>query len=87
MRIQIVLAWPRRCEAWTVEVPGGSTLGDALSQAGLDPQALQARGVDGYALHGVRAEADAVLHEGDRIELLRPLVVDPKQARRNRAAR
>jgi len=28
-----------------------------------------------------------VLHEGDRIELLRPLVVDPKQARRNRAAR
>jgi putative ubiquitin-RnfH superfamily antitoxin RatB of RatAB toxin-antitoxin module len=87
MRIDIVLAWPRRCEAWTVDVPEGATLGDALTQAGLDAGTLQARGVDGYALYGVRAEPDAVLHAGDRIELLRPLVVDPKQARRNRAAR
>ena len=87
MRIEIVLAWPRRCEAWTVDVPAGATLGDALAQAGLDVDALQARGIDGFALHGVRAETDAALHEGDRIELLRPLVVDPKQARRNRAAR
>ncbi|BCT93872.1 UPF0125 protein [Lysobacter helvus] len=87
MRIDIVLAWPHRCEAWAVDVPEGATLGDALVQAGLDAEALRARGVDGQAIHGVRAEADAVLHAGDRIELLRPLVVDPKQARRNRAAR
>ena len=87
MRIEVVLAWPRRCEAWTVDVPIGATLGDALAQAGLDVDALQAQGIDGFALHGVRAEIDAALHEGDRIELLRPLVVDPKQARRNRAAR
>ena len=87
MRIQIVLAWPRRCDAWTVDVPEGATLGDALVRAGLDEDALQAQGIDGYAIHGVRAEAGAVLREGDRIELLRPLVVDPKQARRNRAAR
>ena len=87
MRIDIVLAWPRRCEAWAVDVPEGATLGDALVQAGLDEDALQAQGIDGYAIHGARAEAGAVLHAGDRIELLRPLVVDPKQARRNRAAR
>lgn len=87
MRIEIVLAWPRRCESWTVDVPEGARLGDALTQAGLDGGTLEARGVDGFALHGVRADADAVLHAGDRIELLRPLVVDPKQARRNRAAR
>jgi putative ubiquitin-RnfH superfamily antitoxin RatB of RatAB toxin-antitoxin module len=39
------------------------------------------------ALHGVRTTPEAVLHDGDRIELLRPLVADPKDARRKRAAK
>jgi putative ubiquitin-RnfH superfamily antitoxin RatB of RatAB toxin-antitoxin module len=45
------------------------------------------RGIDGLALHGVRTTPEAVLRDGDRIELLRPLVADPKDARRRRAAR
>ena len=37
------------------------------------------------AIFGVTAEAATVLREGDRIELLRPLLADPKEARRRRA--
>ena len=85
-RVEIVLAWPRRFEAWTVEVDDGATIAQALSRAGLAQPTLAGQGVDGVALHGVRAEWDAVVRDGDRIELLRPLVADPKDARRRRAA-
>jgi len=86
MRVEIVLARPRAFESWTVELPLGALLADALAAAGLTPEMLAGQGIDGFALHGVRAEPDARLRDGDRIELLRPLVADPKDARRRRAA-
>jgi uncharacterized protein len=87
MRIEIVLARPRAFDTWTVTVPPGATIAMALETAQLTPARLAQEGIDGFALHGVRAEPDHVLREGDRIELLRPLVADPKDARRQRAAR
>jgi len=87
VRVEIVLAWPRRFESWQVNVPVGAPLAAALEAAGLSPAWMAEQGIDGFALHGVRSDADARLHEGDRIELLRPLVADPKEARRRRAAR
>jgi len=36
-------------------------------------------------VHGLIARPDQVLREGDRVELLRPLLSDPKQTRRRRA--
>ena len=86
MRIEILLARPQAFETWRVDVPIGATLADALGAAELTPAWLAGQGIDGFALHGVRAEADARLRDGDRIELLRPLVADPKDARRRRAA-
>jgi putative ubiquitin-RnfH superfamily antitoxin RatB of RatAB toxin-antitoxin module len=86
MRIEIVLARPRAFESWTVNVPMGATIADALAAADLTPAWCAGQGIDGLAIHGVRAEADATLRDGDRIELLRPLVADPKDARRRRAA-
>jgi uncharacterized protein len=61
-----------------VELPDGSTLADALRIAAIeaDPSLV---GVWGR----VRAP-DWVLHDGDRVELYRPLTVDPMQARRLR---
>jgi hypothetical protein len=38
------------------------------------------------AVFGVQATPQTPLHAGDRVELLRPLQVDPKDARRRRAA-
>jgi len=39
----------------------------------------------GYAIFGQRAHPDTPLADGDRVELLRPLVADPKDLRRRRA--
>ena len=87
MRIEIVLARPRAFESWTVTLPMGATVAMALEAAGHTPEWLQGQGIDGLALHGVRAVPGDALRDGDRIELLRPLVADPKDARRRRAAR
>jgi putative ubiquitin-RnfH superfamily antitoxin RatB of RatAB toxin-antitoxin module len=38
------------------------------------------------AVYGRMVGLSAPLHDGDRLELLRPLEVDPKQRRRARAA-
>ena len=37
------------------------------------------------AVFGRRVSDATILHDGDRLELLRALVIDPKQARRRRA--
>lgn len=83
MKVELIMAWPRRHQAVTLDLPGNATLEQALEKAGW----AQLENVDGYAIFGVNAEASTVLREGDRIELLRPLQIDPKDARRRRASK
>lgn len=82
MRVQVVLALPRVHHAATVELAAGATLADAVAASGLPLE-----GIDGYAVFGVRADPGTTLRDGDRVELLRPLQMDPKEARRRRAER
>jgi len=82
VKIELVRAWPRRFEALTVELADGATVADALAAAGWGADAE----ISGYAVFGVKAVADTPLRDGDRLELLRPLQLDPKEARRRRAA-
>ncbi len=81
MRVEVVIAWPERALRRIVEVPDGARVADAVAAAGLDP----AGEAVALAVHGLLARGDQVLHPGDRVELLRPLLVDPKEARRRRA--
>jgi putative ubiquitin-RnfH superfamily antitoxin RatB of RatAB toxin-antitoxin module len=78
--VDVIRAWPRRHEQVRVTLPEGATVADALSASGwsLDD-------ITGIAIFGERVERDARLHDGDRVELLRPLLIDPKDARRRRA--
>lgn len=80
MRIEVVRAWPRRHESVVLDLPETATVADALDASGFDQA-----GVDGYAVFGERAVPHDLLHDGDRVELLRPLQIDPKEARRRRA--
>ena len=80
MRVEVVRAWPRRHESVAVELPLGATVSTAVAASGFDLD-----GIVAYAVFGERVAPDAVLHDGDRVELLRPLLVDPKEARRRRA--
>ena len=81
MRVQVVLAWPRRHATVELDLPEGARVADALAACGLPLD-----GIAGQAVFGERAETDTVLRDGDRLELLRPLRADPKDARRRRAA-
>ena len=83
MKVEVIQAWPRRFESVEVELPPGATVADAIAAAGLQPGAP----IAGWAVFGVAAEAGTVLRDGDRLELLRPLQVDPKEARRRRATK
>ncbi|MFQ6312840.1 RnfH family protein [Lysobacter capsici] len=82
MRVEVVRAWPQRFQALTLELAEVAVLGDAVAAAGWQDDAQ----ISGYAVFGVKALADTPLRDGDRVELLRPLQVDPKDARRRRAA-
>jgi len=80
VKIEVLRAWPRRFERVELELPEGATARDAVLAAGWgdDPQAVA------YAVFGQRVEGRARLRDGDRVELLRPLLADPKEARRQR---
>ena len=80
MRVSVLRAWPEAHECVELQLPDGATVADALQAS-----ALSCDGMAGFAVFGVRADASTRLHDGDRVELLRPLLVDPKQARRRRA--
>ena len=78
----MVLALPRESRSARVRLAEGSTVGEAAEASGLPLE-----GIEGYAVFGERVRADACIRDGDRVELLRPLRMDPKEARRRRAAR
>jgi putative ubiquitin-RnfH superfamily antitoxin RatB of RatAB toxin-antitoxin module len=79
--IAVTVAWspgPREVQERALQLPEGATVRQALEAAGVDG-ALYELGV-----WGRRCDADTVLRENDRVELYRPLRVDPKVARRER---
>jgi putative ubiquitin-RnfH superfamily antitoxin RatB of RatAB toxin-antitoxin module len=76
---------PRQVKEWTLELAEGATVMQALQAAGvaaefpsLDLNAVPV-GVWGRTVPPVER-----LREGDRVEIYRPLQVDPKVARRER---
>jgi putative ubiquitin-RnfH superfamily antitoxin RatB of RatAB toxin-antitoxin module len=86
IRVLVALAFPGRQEVLELEMPEGSTAGDAILAAKLGERFP---GIDAGTLEvGVWsrvASAATVLREGDRVELYRALKADPKDARRARA--
>jgi len=88
MKIEVVYALPAVADAVAVDVPVGATLRDAVTASGLlerHPEISLEK--QAYGIFGKRAALDARLSPGDRVEVYRPLAMDPKEARRRRAAR
>ena len=86
--IRATVVYARRDTQWElpVRLPRGATLGEAVRASGvlaLAPE-LDAATVELGVDHRLRGAATPV-HDGDRIEVYRTLVVDPMTARRLRA--
>ena len=80
MRVEVIRAWPGRHESVLLSLADGATAEDALRESGFG-----AADAPALAVHGERVAPATPLHDGDRLEVLRPLQADPKDARRRRA--
>lgn len=87
MRVEVAYAKPQEQVLLEVEVEPGCTARQAVEASGILERfpeidlATQRLGI-----FGKLASADAVLREGDRVEIYRALKADPKEVRKRRAA-
>lgn len=95
--ISVEVAWAEPGRHWLRElsVPAGTTARQVVIQSGIDgqwpevdvlgaPLGIFSRKLDGRQQP---LPEEYVVQPGDRVEIYRPLEIDPKQARRQRAAR
>ena len=87
-RVEVVYATPSRQTVYALDVAAGATVRDAIERSGVlaaFPEIDLARNRVG--IFGRLTALSAPLRDDDRVEILRPLAADPKDARRKRAAR
>lgn len=87
MKVQVVYAAEQEAALMSLLVPAGATLADAIEASGLRRRFdLQDQDLNGRTgIHGRLRPLTEPLREGDRVEIYRPLLADPKDARRKRA--
>ncbi len=88
IKVEVAYALPDKQSIVPLTVPEGTTALDAARQSGLTEQ-YEDLSLEGAKL-GIFGKAVAptqVLREGDRVEIYRPLIADPKEVRKARAAR
>jgi hypothetical protein len=86
--VEVVYATREAQKLVGLDVAPGCTVGEAIERSGLaaefpdlvvDPRAV--------GIFGRKVPLDHVLQPGDRVEIYRPLIADPKEARRQRASK
>ena len=86
IRVEVVLAMPERQELVALEVPEGTTLAGAITRSGLTEKFGDFElDLSKVGIFGKKTSPEQVLREGDRVEIYRPLIADPKEVRRQRA--
>lgn len=87
LEIEVIYAGCIAQEIVTVELEEGATALDALLASGL---AARHKDIDKHdpliGIFGRRVPPGTPLRGGDRVEIYRPLVADPREARRAKAA-
>lgn len=84
--IDVVHALPQHYWSERLQLRSPATVADALAATQL-PRRVPGVAVDPalLAVHGQPVRPNTPLHDGDRLEILRPLQCDPKEVRRRRA--
>ena len=88
LAIEVAYVLPDRQSLLRLDVPAGTTVEQAVQRSGLLEQYpdidLAAAAV---GIFGKQVPATTEVKSGDRVEVYRPLIADPKAARRKRAAK
>ena len=87
IEVQVVCALREQQVLRSLRVESTCSIADVVARSAvldefpdLDPCTLS------FAVFGIRASGSQRVHDGDRVEVLRALQVDPREARRRRAA-
>jgi uncharacterized protein len=84
MKVTVAYAAPGVEAIVDVTLRDGATIADAIAESGLVAR-LQLPATIAFAIYGQRAAPDTPVVDGDRVEITRLLVADPKAVRRARA--
>ena len=85
--VEVMYALPRRSWSIPVTLAAGSTLQQAITSSGILEQCPEIDlASNRVGIYGKLRGLDTVLRAGDRVEIYRSLSIEPKEARRKRAA-
>lgn len=88
LQVYVVYATPKDEFIHPMRVAPGTTIGQAIEGSGVLARFPEINLVtQPVGIYGKKKTLDTVLRERDRVELYRPLVADPKDSRRKRAAK
>jgi putative ubiquitin-RnfH superfamily antitoxin RatB of RatAB toxin-antitoxin module len=85
--VEVVYALPQKQEVLSLKIRSGAVVSEAIERSGIlrdFPEIDLASAKVG--IYSKQVKLDAVLRDKDRIEIYRPLIADPKEIRRKRAA-
>mgnify|MGYP005854207415 CR=1 FL=1 len=90
IRVEVIYALPDQQRLLYVRLPVDATVADAVERSGVlqqHPELLDAElpWSKRVGVFGQQCASNRKLQDGDRVEIYRPLQIDPKQARRQRA--
>lgn len=84
IQVEVVYATPAVQHVVNLSVNAGYTIRQAIIDSGLVHELIDSIPV---GIFGKRRSLDYTLQDGDRVEIYTPLLIDPKQARKERAKR
>ncbi|WP_457977837.1 RnfH family protein [Ectopseudomonas composti] len=88
--IEVVYALAERQKLLRLSVPAGTTVREAALRSGMQqffPELDLSQAPLGIFGKAVSKPEERVLEEGERVEIYRPLIADPKEVRKQRAAK
>jgi len=87
LKVEVCYALPDKQELIPVSLPPGATLKQAIEASGLLEKHPEIDiGKNKFGIYAKLSKLDTVLRDRDRVEIYRPLIADPKEVRKQRAA-
>lgn len=87
IHVEVVYALAGRQKVVPMDLPEGTTVKEAIERSGLLAEFPEIDlASNKLGIWNKLSKADAVLRDKDRVEIYRPLIADPKEIRRQRAA-
>ena len=88
IQVEVAFAKPEVQVIVPLQVPPTTTAAEAIQRSELAARFPELEPLSyKYGIFGKACKPDQTLREGDRVEIYRPLIADPKQVRKDRAAK